>query len=163
MKKILSFALIAATFVACSQSPKQAENEAPAGEEKELVFGEDFNAENVVLATSLNDLMEGQSRKEVTVKANVNAVCKKKGCWMDVDLGNGEEMKVTFKDYGFFVPLDIDSQTVVMHGVATYDTIPVDVLKHYAEDAGKSEDEIAMITDAELQLVFEATGVKLEE
>ena len=50
-----------------------------------------------------------------------------------------------------------------MHGVASYDTLDVEYLQHIAEDAGKSEEEIAQIMEPQVALVFEATGVKLEE
>ena len=136
---------------------------AEATAETKNVYGEDFAEESVLMASSLPSLMDGHAEKEVTVKGEVAAVCKKKGCWMDIKLDNGEEMKVTFKDYGFFVPMDIESQTVVMHGVASYDTLDVEYLQHIAEDAGKSEEEIAQIMEPQVALVFEATGVKLEE
>jgi hypothetical protein len=69
---------------------------------------------------------------------------------------------VTFKDYGFFVPLESGGKTALMKGIAYYDTISVEMLKHYAEDAGKSEEEIALITEPELAISFEASGVKLK-
>ena len=50
-----------------------------------------------------------------------------------------------------------------MEGVAKLDTVEVDVLKHYAEDAGKSQDEIDAITEPEIKLAFEAVGVKIKE
>jgi hypothetical protein len=77
-------------------------------------------------------------------------------------LGDGEEMRVTFKDYGFFVPLDAAGKTVIMEGKAYYDTTSVDMLRHYAEDAGESPEEIEKITEPKLELAFEATGVLLK-
>ncbi len=71
-------------------------------------------------------------------------------------------MRVTFKDYGFFVPLDSKGREVVMQGKAYADTVTVDMLKHYAEDAGKSQEEIDAITEPEVANAFEATGVLVE-
>ncbi len=68
-------------------------------------------------------------------------------------------MRVTFKDYGFFVPKDIAGKTVVVEGVAQKKTTPVSELRHYAEDAGKSKAEIAQITDPKNELAFVADGV----
>ncbi len=81
---------------------------------------------------------------------------------MQADLGNGELMRVTFKDYGFFVPMDSPGKTVIMEGTAYYKTVPVDLLKHYAEDAGKSKKEIQAIKEPEHDLAFEATGLILK-
>ena len=41
------------------------------------------------------------------LQAQVASVCQVKGCWMVLDLGGGTQARVTFKDYGFFVPMDI--------------------------------------------------------
>lgn len=155
MKNYLALFLLAA-IAACSQPQTEETTEL-----SENVFGADFEATKVVGANQVASLVQHGEQKELTVEAKINECCQKKGCWMNVDLGNEEEMRVTFKDYGFFMPLDCGGKTAVMKGIAYYDTIPVDYLRHYAEDAGKSQEEIDAITEPELQLVFEATGVKL--
>jgi hypothetical protein len=78
---------------------------------------------------------------------------------MNVDLGEGKQMMVRFKDYGFFVPKDADGKIAVMDGVAFREVLSVDMLRHYAEDAGKSKEEIEKITEPETRLSFEASGV----
>lgn len=71
------------------------------------------------------------------------------------------EMMVRFKDYGFFMPMDIEGRTVILDGYAKKDIISVDELRHYAEDANKSAEEIAAITEPEEELGFLAHGVIL--
>jgi hypothetical protein len=51
---------------------------------------------------------------------------------------------------------------MTMKGIAAYDTIDVDFLKHLAEDAGQTQEEIDAITEPELALTFEATGVLIK-
>jgi hypothetical protein len=41
------------------------------------------------------------------------------------------------------------------------DTTTVEELKHFAEDDGKSKEEIEKITEPKIEMVFEASGVKL--
>jgi len=89
----------------------------------------------------------------------VESVCKAAGCWMKVKTSDGQTMRVTFKDYGFFVPKDIAGKTVVFEGIAKVKITSVAMLKHYAEDGGKSKDEIAKITAPEKAIGFVATGV----
>jgi len=48
-----------------------------------------------------------------------------------------------------------------MHGMAYYQITPVDELRHYAEDEGKSAEEVAEITEPKRELHFLADGVKL--
>jgi len=69
-------------------------------------------------------------------------------------------MMVRFKDYGFFVPLEgMEGKTAVFEGFAFTDSISVEELRHYAEDAGEDSTAIAAITEAEVNLAFEASGV----
>ncbi|MCK0131992.1 DUF4920 domain-containing protein [Flavobacteriaceae bacterium F08102] len=99
----------------------------------------------------------------VKFATTINEVCKKKGCWMKLDLGGQKESMVTFKDYGFFVPLDADKKEVIVKGRAFVKKIPVEQLQHYAKDAGKSAEEIAAITAPEITYAIEADGVLVEK
>lgn len=81
---------------------------------------------------------------------------------MTIDLGNNEEMRVTFKDYAFFVPKDSDGKEATFKGTATFDTTSVADLQHYASDEGLAQEEIDKITEPEIALVFEATGVVIK-
>ena len=56
---------------------------------------------------------------------------------------NGEEMRVTFKDYEFFVPKEgMEGNEALIDGIVTRTVTDVDTQKHYAEDAGKSQEVI---------------------
>ncbi|TDT47430.1 uncharacterized protein DUF4920 [Maribacter spongiicola] len=92
-------------------------------------------------------------------KTKVKEVCKVKGCWMIVELPQGEQAMVRFKDYGFFMPVDILDKEVVLNGLAFVEEMSVDDQKHYAKDGGKTEDEIAKITAPKRTYSFEASGV----
>ena len=71
---------------------------------------------------------------------------------------------VRFKDYSFFVPKEgVEGRNAIIQGEAYYDTLTVELLQHYAQDAGKSEDEILAITDPEYNFLFEASGVIIQE
>ena len=41
----------------------------------------------------------------VTTEGQVQRACSRKGCWMEIGSGD-DACRVTFKDYGFFVPTD---------------------------------------------------------
>lgn len=99
----------------------------------------------------------------VQFKSKIKEVCKKKGCWMSMDLANEKESFVRFKDYGFFVPLNADNSNAIVTGRAYLDVITVDELKHYAKDGGKSEEEIAKITEPKITYAFQADGVLIEK
>jgi len=50
---------------------------------------------------------------------------------------------------------------VIMRGKAYKEETSVDELRHYAEDEGKSAEEVAAITESIIELKFMADGVIL--
>ena len=46
-------------------------------------------------------------------------------------------MRVTFKDYGFFVPKKSAGYIAIVQGEVRKEWVDVETLRHYAEDAGK--------------------------
>lgn len=125
-------------------------------------FGKSIDKKGAVSAGKLHKKMKNQESVDIKLKGQVEEVCQAKGCWMTIDLGNDELMRVKFKDYGFFVPKDAAGKTAIMQGVVTKETISVDELKHLAEDAGKPESEISKITEPKEELTFIAEGVIIE-
>jgi len=95
----------------------------------------------------------------VKIEGEVESVCQAAGCWMKIKTADGQTMRVTFKDYGFFVPKDIAGKKVIFEGIPAVKTTSVAELQHYAEDAGKSKEEIAKITSPKTELAFVADGV----
>ncbi|MDB5241457.1 MAG: amino acid aminotransferase [Spirosoma sp.] len=121
--------------------------------------GKKISDKGAMPATQLATKMGEKDKMSAKVEGTVESVCKVKGCWMNVVTGNGQVMRVSFKDYGFFVPKDIVGKTVVLEGTAETTTTPVSELRHYAQDAGKSKEDIEKITEPEKALTFVADGV----
>ena len=158
MKKLL-FLLAIAFAVSCGEK-----KDGTTAEDAQFdLFGEQITAGNAIAPEQLAAQLEGKDTVKIKLKTKIAEVCQKKGCWMNVDLGNNETMTVRFKDYGFFVPKDAANKEVVFEGLAFLDTTTVDALKHYAEDAGKSQEEIDKITEPEISIVFEASGVMIKK
>ena len=75
---------------------------------------------------------------------------------------NQEDVRVTFKDYKFFVPTEgLEGKTAIVKGLAKMQTTDVATLQHFAEDAGKSKEEIAEITEDKKEITLVATGVQI--
>jgi hypothetical protein len=122
-------------------------------------YGETITDNGAIPATQLATTLGDKTEMPVKITGEVESVCKAAGCWMKVKTADGKTVRVTFKDYGFFVPKDIAGKTVVVEGVANVKTTSVAQLKHYAEDGGKSKEEIAKITQPEKAIGVVATGV----
>lgn len=129
-------------------------------------FGKEIIADDAIPATSMAShyqTMNVGDRIPSKIKAKVNSVCQAKGCWMRLDLEDGNEVMVKFKDYGFFMPKDITGQEVVINGNAYVTEVSVNEQRHYAEDAGKTTEEIALIIEPKRTFSFEADGVLLKQ
>jgi len=101
---------------------------------------------------------EAHAGKTIHTEGTVFEVCQQKGCWMTI--GDGQEsIRVTFENYGFFVPKDAAGATATLEGLFTVETIPEATAKHYAaETPGGKPDSIH---GDQKELSFVATGVRL--
>lgn len=122
-------------------------------------FGKKISAKEAQPVAQLVSKVQGTEAIPAKVTGEVESVCQMSGCWMKVKLADGQTMRVTFKDYGFFVPKDIVGQQVVFEGVAKNKIVSVADQKHYAEDGGATKEEIAKITQDKKELTFVADGV----
>ncbi|MEE2788135.1 MAG: DUF4920 domain-containing protein [Myxococcota bacterium] len=98
--------------------------------------------------------MDGQT---VRIDGKVKAVCRKKGCWMTLTGTDKTSVaRITFKDYGFFVPLDCAGSTASVEGVIKLKTLSDAERAHLAQDAGKA---VQAVPKHEVRIV--ATAVSL--
>ena len=125
-------------------------------------FGKEFVKTSPASATNLKS-MDLTKVETIEVEGEVNAVCQAAGCWMTINLNNGETMRVTFKDYGFFVPKNLAGTSVVFKGKPEVTKTSIAYLRHFAADAGKTKAEIMAITEPEIALTFVAEGVLVAE
>ncbi len=163
MKQLL---FVVALIVSAQCAMAQAQHCDPAKEKNPLVkpnekggYGAVITPDGAMEAKYLETKMQGKDEYPAKVKGRVTAVCKVKGCWMEMATENEKTFRVRFKDYGFFVPMELVGKDVAIQGTAYHDTTTVAMLRHYAEDAGKSKAEIEKITEPEITLLFMADGV----
>ena len=150
LRALLSLiALLAGTSLSAQETPAEATQ-----------FGEAFPLEasapvHSVSAVMTDSVLHGAP---ITIIGTIADVCQKKGCWMVVSDGTAQ-MRITFKDYGFFVPIDSQNRQVAIRGVVTIEEIPEDLAKHYAEES-KGEDPDA-ISGPQRVITMVATGVRI--
>lgn len=120
------------------------------------------NSEGYLTISELTSRMEKNKDPLVcTLKAPLSAVCQNAGCWIQVVKPDGTPLTIKFKNH-FTIPIDTPIGTeAYIHGFAYWDTVSVKTLRHYAEDAGKSMDEINKIVNPEYSLNFESDGIQL--
>lgn len=155
MKKlVIAFSLFFAVNALSAQPPQVP---ADAG----ATFGKTTTADNAVSMEQYVKLLESRGDGkplEAKIIGVVKEVCQKEGCWIKVESPNGNLM-VKMKDHKFAVPVILNGKKVVIDGVGTLTTTSVKQLKHYAEDAGKSKEEIAKITEPKKEIVIQAAGI----
>ena len=119
--------------------------------------------ENAVISVSelVARMDKSKEPQTATIKAPLSAVCQNAGCWVQVSKPDGKPLMVRFKNHFTIPPSTPVGTEAYIHGVAYWDTVSVKALRHYAEDAGKSVEEINKITQPEFKLNFEGDGIKL--
>jgi hypothetical protein len=155
MKRIL-FAIIAFVF-SVNINAQDAPSAKPG-----VVYGEISDKGTVVAANELESKMV-DNKYEGKVKGKVVEVCKAMGCWAKLQKDDGSTIMIKVKDHEFAMPLDIVGKVVLAEGSAVVKETSVNMQKHYAEDAGKSKEEIEKIKDPKKEVTMTVKGVKVVE
>jgi hypothetical protein len=161
MKIFLAFVSFCTIMIGCVQSKKDSKIEDDPSIYQS--FGNRITSQNFL--SSKEALVQFQSLKKgdtISLKfsSRIEEVCSKKGCWMQLPFGDSDQsVRVRFKDYGFFMPLDSKGDEVIVEGKAFVEETSIEELKHYAEDAGMITDTI---TKAKREFAFVAHGVLIK-
>ena len=127
------------------------------------LYGDGFETDSILSLDQFSEkIINFGDTLQLTLKGNIKDVCSKKGCWMTLSMPNETDMMVRFKDYGFFVPLDASGE-VIVNGKAFFSETSIEDLRHYAEDAGASAEDIAAIVSSKVSYNFEADGVLISQ
>lgn len=97
--------------------------------------------------------------KEILVEGTVTKVCRKKGCWM-ILMDEDKNIRVTFKDYAFFIPKTSASKRARAQGMIVEETLSVKAARHFLKDEGAPKEEIAAIKEPMKTTSFIASGVR---
>lgn len=92
----------------------------------------------------------------VAVRTRIAKVCQKKGCFFVATEG-AATARVTFKDYGFFIPTDAGGKTVDLVGTLDKRPLKPRDARHYAKDLGEAMPE----TTPEFEYVIVAEAVRI--
>lgn len=158
MTRFLTFALSATLFLACSTAPDAT------AQDGMKTYGAQITPDGAIGIEEMLKAMGDQESMDTKIACEIITSCTVKGCWMDVKMPDGSPMKVRFVDYGFFVPKQgLEGKRAILQGTASRETFDVATLRHYAEDAGKSKEEIEKITEPKHVLTFLAEGVLIAE
>ena len=155
MKKImLSVVLLFSLSLTYAQPPA---GDAKVGD----VYGSDIAAGKILRAKKLHATLKSGEPVSTQLTGKVLEVCPKKGCWVKLQLEDNSTAFVKMKDYAFFVPTALEGKKVLIDGKVEMTTTSVKDLKHFAEDAKKSQEEIDTITEPKEEIKIMANGIKV--
>ena len=123
-------------------------------DEAEL-FGAPLNQD--ASPTSLASILESPAEfvgSAVRVDAEISEVCQRKGCFMVATSGEGA-IRISFKDYAFFVPTDTGGKTVTLTGTVIARELTEEQAAHLREDAGSDAIEAGPV----YEIVADAVSV----
>ena len=153
MKKLLLIFIFPISFSSFSQTNYSTEK----------YYGEEFSVLDIKDYESNKQNFIADTENLIMIEGEILSSCPMKGCWMKIK-SEEDTILVRFKDYGFFVPKEgIAGDKTIINGKLSVDTLSVALLRHYAEDAGKSLEEINRITEPEVSMTFLAEGVLIRK
>jgi hypothetical protein len=120
-------------------------------------YGAALTSRQAVTVDSAIKQLASQPTARVVVQSKVGKVCMAKGCWLGLT-DTGGEVRVTFKDYGFFVPPSLMGKTVLVEGVLEKTTLSLAETRHYVQDAGGDPSKV---TQPRVEYRIVASGVEV--
>ncbi len=129
----------------------------PAADEKQTHFGKKFTLDKEETLTAAAKRV-GDGGEVVQVSGTVEAVCKKKGCWMELRDGDTSAKVFTYAGE-FFLPVSTaKGRKAVVEGELKVKTMTKKFAQHLAEDQGKDP---STVKGPVKKLVIEAKSIKL--
>lgn len=111
---------------------------------------------------SVQECTAALNGKSVKVEGKVAQVCAKKGCWFVIEDDKKQQVRITSKDYKFFVPRDAVGKKAVVEGVLTLKEMSVAEAQHMADDAAESTGKPAeKITEGKKEMRIAAVSLEL--
>lgn len=99
--------------------------------------------------------------KTVKLSGQVTRACSKKGCWMELrEKPEQAGVRITFQDYGFFVPLDSAGASAVVEGTVKVEALSAD---HVAHLKGEGAQIVSDEKGEAKEVGLVATAVRLEK
>ena len=126
-------------------------------------YGQSFDIAGINNYKVEKESLLNNPQDDTKLEGQILSTCPMKGCWMKMSVER-DTILVRFKDYGFFVPKSgAEGKSAIINGKLSVDTLSVAQLRHYAEDAGKSKDEVSKIVKPEITISFLADGVVIDK
>jgi Domain of unknown function (DUF4920) len=161
--------LLLSGLVACNTSPKPEITEPTTSPAASVAATTPHRAFGTALGRSpradLAEVLQSPDKfsdKTVLVEGKVRAACNRKGCWMELAESADAQApgcRVTFKDYGFFVPTDSAGSQARVEAKVETKLIKPSMVAHLEEEGAKFAQKDADGSAREVRLV--ATGVEL--
>lgn len=148
-------------FILCTSAALSAQtislSEPVAKDASSETYGQVLNT--ALKEVSISDLATDSARyinKPFQLKTRIAKVCQKKGCFF-IAQQNEHVFRVSFKDYGFFIPTDSSGKTVLLNGELIQKEISEEQAAHFSADLQTRSGEIKH------GVVYEivASGVKI--
>ena len=139
MKWMITVALLLVTASVLADEPIVRLSEPVVVTDDYETFGRPLIVDTDVLSlVGVMNNAEALVDQRVLVEARVSKVCQKKGCFFIAKDGD-TVVRVSFRDYGFFVPTDIGSKTVLLEGSLVKVARSPEQAAHLKEDVGNDD------------------------
>jgi hypothetical protein len=164
MKKYITLFLFLVCFnAACTTEANQTlpPQAAPVSKPEAIKRGAALGTSPTVSLAELLKDPKPFAEKPVIVEGLIERVCAKKGCWMELVPKTGEAgMRVTFKDYGFFVPTDSKGMKVKAEGQVAFKVLSKADADHLTGEGARLNRNPDGTAN---EISFVATGVELRK
>jgi len=118
-------------------------------------YGAPFTPGPTVALTALLSNPKQYADQSLITEGHVQRACSRKGCWMEIGEGD-TACRVTFKDYGFFVPTDSAGAQARVQGRITTQRVEPSRVAHLEGEGARFRNREADGSATEVQFIASA-------
>jgi len=159
---VLTFALLVACNTSKAPPPASLAQAAAPAQPARQTFGAPLGQSPTAALADVLKSPDKFAEQSVTVEGEVRRACTRKGCWMELSEAQDPSApgcRVTFKDYGFFVPTDSAGSRARVEARVESKTLKPELVAHMESEGAKFPDKAADGSAREVRLV--ASGVEM--
>jgi hypothetical protein len=122
-------------------------------------FGAALEPGATVPLASLLSEPKAYANKTITTEGRVQRACSRKGCWMEI--GSGEDScRITFKDYGFFVPTDSAGAFAKVQGRLDTREVEAAAVEHLESEGARFRNKRSDGSATEVRMIASAVELR---
>lgn len=134
-----------------------------------LLYGHtDITIDDAISSAEMFTKFENEGIFNGKVIVNINEVCQKAGCWINIEKSGDDNVMVFFRDH-YTIPIESSAgKEAILYGSLISDTLSIEFQKHLLDDAAEAGETVEQsaydaITEDKIDMSFDCESILIKK